>query len=144
MEQVRESGGRIFVRLEQGEELIDSLKRVATDCDLSGYEIASGVGMIEGLRLGFFCVNDNDYAVSNIPGLLDLSSVSGNVFRREDQFWPHVHIVANRPDFSTVSGHVVSAKTHITMEIFLAPMPGTSLRRRAVAGRPATIVTTMT
>ncbi|MGA8156780.1 MAG: PPC domain-containing DNA-binding protein, partial [Rhodoplanes sp.] len=68
-----------FIRLDQGDELIYSLKAFAQLYEIDFYAIISGVGMIEGLRLGFFCANDNDYDVHTISGLLDLSSVSGNL-----------------------------------------------------------------
>lgn len=132
--------GGILLRLDQGEELIRSLVSLAKGYDHDFYVIASGVGMIEGLRLGFFCINDADYDVQRISGALDLSSVSGNLALREGEWWPHVHIVANKPDFSTVSGHVIEAKAHITMELLLLAASDTMIKRQALSGYPATIL----
>ncbi len=134
-------GDDFFLRLDQGEEIIESLKAFAGHYEADYFAVTSGVGMIEGLRFGFFCVNDNDYDVHTISGVLDLSSISGNIAQKDGEWWPHVHIVANRPDFVTISGHVLKAKAHITMEIWLVGKKNTAIRRhKSPPGRPATFL----
>jgi predicted DNA-binding protein with PD1-like motif len=98
------------------------------------YAITSGVGMVDGVALGFFCVPRDDYDVTHIDGVLDLNTVSGNVARRDGLWVPHVHVTLNRPDYSVCGGHVMNARTHITMELWLAA-PGTTGITRQTAGR---------
>jgi uncharacterized protein len=133
-------GDSFFLRLDQGEEIIESLKVFASQYNNDFFAITSGVGMIEGLKFGFFCVNDNDYDVHTFSGVLDLSSISGNIARRDGVWWPHVHFVANYPNFSTLSGHVLKAKAHITMEIWLTGPQTTGIGRRTEPGRPVTFL----
>jgi uncharacterized protein len=140
MDSVRTSEG-FFVRLDQGEELVQSLATFAGNNAFDFYAIAAAVGMIEGLQLGFYCSNNKDYDVYTIPGVLDLSSLSGNIAIRDDVWWPHIHIVANKPDFTTISGHVIKAKAHITMEIFVLCATKTNIKRNSASGVPAPILT---
>ncbi len=51
----------VFVRIDPGEVLVDSLKRVATDLSIEVAAITSGVGMLKDVRLGFFDVARDDY-----------------------------------------------------------------------------------
>lgn len=131
----------LFIRLEPGEKLVESLVFVAEQEKIDFAVITSGVGMIEGTEMAWFCVNDNNYDTYRIAGTYDLSSISGNIALFNGAPRPHVHIVANRADFSTVSGHLIDAKAHITMEIGLHIMEGSGFRRTSEPGRPATFIT---
>lgn len=135
------SGQDVFMRLEPGEELVENLTRLAVEEGIEFATITSGVGMIDGMELGFFCVNDNDYDTYRVAGVYDLSSISGNIALFDGKPKPHVHIVANKPDFDTVSGHLMSCKAHITMEVGLTVFEKTGAHRRTEAGRPATFIT---
>lgn len=134
-------GQGLFLRLEPGEELIESLRLFACEYRKEIYFVTSGVGMIQGLQLGFFCVNNNDYDITSIDEILDLSSIAGNICIRDGDWWPHVHIVANRPGFSTISGHVISATTHVTIEVFFDFAEKTKFRRCVSVDHPASIIT---
>ncbi len=131
---------QFFLRLDPGEEIIESLAVFAATQDRDMFAITSGVGMVDGLRLGFFCVPKNDYDVTDIEGVLDLNAVSGNVARRDGAWAPHVHMVLNRPNFGALGGHVISARTHITMELWLTAPATTGITRQTAPGRTASFL----
>ena len=131
----------IFLRLEPGEYLVKSLIDLAEKEKIEFATIVSGVGMIEGLEMGWFCVNDNDYDTYKVAGTFDLSSISGNISLFQDKPRPHVHIVANKPSFDTVSGHLIDCRCHITMEIGLRLLENSNLKRQTEEGRPASFIT---
>ncbi len=133
-------GDQFFLRLDPGEDIIESLAAFAAMQDRDMFAITSGVGMVDGLRLGFFCVPKADYDVTDIAGVLDLNTVSGNVARRDGVWAPHVHMVLNRPDFGALGGHVISARTHITMELWLTAPAATGITRRTAPGRIASFL----
>ncbi|MDD3370900.1 MAG: DNA-binding protein [Alphaproteobacteria bacterium] len=135
------TNGDLFLRLEPGEKLVETLVEVASKEKIEFATIVSGVGMIEGLEMAWFCVNDNNYDTYRVAGTYDLSSIAGNISPFNGAPRTHVHIVANRPDFSTVSGHLIEAKAHITMEVGLRIMDNTGFRRMSQPGRPATFIT---
>ncbi len=132
---MRDSG--VFVRIDPGEHLVESLRTVASECGFQGAAITSGVGMLDGVELGFFDVELDDYKRTTLSGIHDLSSVVGNIIRCEADYVPHVHVVFNDPSYATFSGHLIEATCHITIELFLSTaLP--NLQRVKLAGCPAT------
>lgn len=128
-----------LLRLDTGDELIDSLRLFANSNNVKFAAITSGVGMIESARMGFFCIPKNDYDIFDLnTGPYDLSGISGNISQLEDQTWPHVHIVVNHKGGRTYSGHVLSAICHITAEIFITDYSSFSVVRKRNSNHPAT------
>ncbi|MGA7050121.1 MAG: PPC domain-containing DNA-binding protein [Mycobacterium sp.] len=136
MEWVRKAND-VFIRIDPGEELITSVVSVADTLSIETATITSGVGMIDGLIIGFFDVDRDDYNSTRLEGVFDLSSVTGNIVRGSGGIAPHVHAVFNDIQHATFSGHVLEAKCHITIEIFLSTND-LLLERRKVFGCPAT------
>lgn len=128
----------VFVRVDPGETLVESLKRVAADLSIEVAAITSGVGMLKEVRLGFFDVVKDDYDEKVLEGIYDLSSIQGNVTRRDGLPVPHVHAIFNDPAHNTYSGHVIEATCHITMELFLRRLDVLALSRVSVPGAPGT------
>ena len=128
-----------LLRLDTGDELIDSIRLFANANNVKFAAITSGVGMIEHARMGFFCIPKNNYDLFELNnGPYDLSSISGNISQLEDQAWPHVHIVVNQNGGGTYSGHVLSAICHITAEIFITDYSGFPVVRKRNSNLPAT------
>jgi uncharacterized protein len=133
-----EEHGCIFLRLEPGEMIISSLKDVARRRNLRVGAIISGVGMLNGIELGFFNSENEDYDRFRMTGIFDLSSIQGNITWRDGEPVPHVHMTFNDADMKTFSGHVMEAETHITMEVFIQRLDDLRLRRVKVPNIPAT------
>lgn len=130
-------GLEIFIRLDPGDRLVESLAAIATQRSFSSAAIVSGVGMLNGVELGFFDVSLDDYRRTTFDGIFDLSVVIGNIVLRDGIYVPHVHVVFNDASYLTYSGHVIEATCHVTIEIFLSTT-ALALRRVKVAGCPAT------
>ena len=130
-------GSEIFVRLDPGEKLVESLARFAAKQAIATAAIVSGVGMLSRAELGFFDVEMDDYRRTVYEGIFDLSVILGNIVWRGGEPVPHVHAVFNDPSHATYSGHVMEATCHITMEIFLS-LPPFALERVKLPDCPAT------
>jgi predicted DNA-binding protein with PD1-like motif len=127
----------IFVRLDQGDRLVESLRKVGDEATFPAAAILSGVGMLNGIQLGFFDTALDDYRRTDYEGIFDLSVVIGNIVQGVSGYVPHVHAVFNDTLHATLSGHVMEATCHITMEIFLGTN-AMDLHRVTVPGCPAT------
>jgi predicted DNA-binding protein with PD1-like motif len=130
-------GSDIFVRLDPGERLVESLTAVANQQAFAAAAIVSGVGMLSSAHMGFFEVELDDYVTTAFEGIFDLSVVMGNIVRRDGVPVPHVHAVFNDTRHNTISGHIIEITCHITMEIFMSTAPF-SLKRVKVPNCPAT------
>jgi predicted DNA-binding protein with PD1-like motif len=127
-----------LLRLDAGDEFLESLRLFASSNNVKFAAIMSGVGMIERARMGFFCIPKNDYDTFNLEnGPYDLSNVSGNISLLENQIWPHVHIVTNKNGGETCSGHVLEAICHITAEIFIVDYSNFPVVRKKSKNLPA-------
>lgn len=131
------SGSDIFLRIDPGEFLVDSLVKLAAALDVREAAVTSGVGMLMSVQLGFFDAQKDDYETTRFEGIYDVNSLIGNITRREGVPTPHIHIVFNDMSHITYSGHVIEAQSHITMELFLS-IKNLGLERVKAAGRPAT------
>ena len=131
---------KIFLRIDPGEPLVASLIQLSATLDLTSAAIISGVGMLAEVKLGFFEVELDDYKTTELKGIYDLDSIIGNITRRDGAPAAHVHVIFNDASHKTYSGHLIEARYHITMEIFLA---ATALRLYRVKqpDRPATQIT---
>lgn len=134
-------GENVFVRLEPGESIVESLKTVARELDIRAASITSGVGMVSLVEFGFFCIPKDNYDRQTFDGIYDLSSIQGNITWLGDQPAPHVHMTVNTPEYETLSGHVIEARCHITMEIFMQRLDDLSLSRVKLVEHPATRIT---
>ena len=59
----------IFVRLDPGERLVESLSAIAAEASVSTAAITSGVGMLSSAELGFFMVPLDDYERKTFEGI---------------------------------------------------------------------------
>jgi predicted DNA-binding protein with PD1-like motif len=112
-------GSDVFLRLDDGDELIACLTEVAKQLKFNNAAITSGLGMVESPNLAFYHSDTEKYAEGVVEGQFDMATVTGSVTHFEGQYKPHVHITFNNEQNQTFSGHVIEAKCHIIMEIFL-------------------------
>ena len=92
---------------------------MATELQFNNAAITSGLGMVEDPELAFYHSDIGKYKNTVIQGIYDVASVTGNITVFEDGYFPHVHISFNDERHNTSSGHVITGKVHIIMEIFL-------------------------
>ncbi|MFQ5817093.1 MAG: PPC domain-containing DNA-binding protein [Terriglobia bacterium] len=121
---------RFLLRLERGDEVMESLRRFAE-------ERAIGAGMLRGLgaalsaELAFFNLKEKRYEPFSVREDTEVVSLLGNLARGEDrQAIAHVHATLSRRDGTAVAGHVLKLVTGATLEIDLEVLPGTLRRKR--------------
>lgn len=134
----RRYNNQFFIQLDAGEQLVASLKIIAEQHSIRVAAITCGVGMINGVEMGFFCIPKDDYDRTVINGIHDVSSITGNITWMNDKPIPHVHMTFNNSEYQTFSGHIIEATCHITMEIFVDVINELSIDRKKFSGRPAT------
>jgi predicted DNA-binding protein with PD1-like motif len=134
------SSGEVFIRIDNGEPLVATLIRASQEMSIRVAAIASGVGMLKDVELGFFDADSDSYKTARHVGPFDLSVVTGSVVPREDHVAAHVHAVFNNQNHATYSGHVVEARCHVTVELFLS-ITDLPLKREKLAKMPASRIT---
>jgi hypothetical protein len=116
----RRNKERIVLRLDEGDEIIASLKAV---CKKENVESAfvNGIGSAKKAEIAHFDTKEKKYNTKKFEGMLEIVSMNGNITLLDGEPAPHLHIAISRHDYSTISGHLMSAEIYPTCEIVIVP-----------------------
>lgn len=89
----------------------------------------SAIGAVSDLVLGYFDVEKREYRKLPFPEQVEILVLTGNITEADAQPRVHAHLVAGRPDGTTLGGHLLEARVRPTLEMFLTAWP-TTVRRR--------------
>jgi hypothetical protein len=127
--QVRPSESSYLIRLERGEEALESLRDFA-DRHRIGFAVVRAIGTFERITLGYYDAVKKTYQEKTLDEPLEVLNLSGNIAKGEDgERIVHAHVTLGRPDYTTLGGHVVQATAGPTLEMIVETMP-TTIRRR--------------
>jgi uncharacterized protein len=108
-----------FVRLDPGDDLLGSLIEVVRREQITAAAI-SGIGTVRKTTLGYFDVQRREYLKRELPEVLELVSLQGNLTWVDREPFIHAHVVVSGPDFLAHAGHLFQAEIAVTGEFFLA------------------------
>ena len=122
---------KIYVRLDKNDEVIASLLSV---CERQNLTIAQiqGIGGCESVTVGVFDAEKRTYNETTVEGLLEMTSLDGNLTYYEGKPYLHLHATfAYREDgeIKMISGHLLRAVIGLTGEIVVTPADGRIGRR---------------
>jgi len=124
----RRSEREIIIRLDEGDEIISSLKAVCRKEKVES-ALVSGIGAARKAEIAHYDTKERKYNSKKFEGMLEIVSLSGNIAMLDGEIVPHLHLAISRDDFSTVSGHLMSAEIAPTCEIALFPY-GSKIERK--------------
>ena len=110
----------IALRLEKGEEIIESLKELCVKENITAASV-TGIGATADATVGVLNVPNKKYEKKNITENMEITSLCGNITRQGDAPYIHVHITLASID-ATYGGHLNSAIISATAEIFIHVM----------------------
>lgn len=120
---------RYFLRLELGEEALESLTSFAAREEI-GAAALRGIGAARTAQVAFYDLRRKRYEPIDINEPTEVAGLVGNIGRGEDGApIVHVHTTLCRRDGSAAGGHLVRLEVGATLEIDLDLFAGT-LRRR--------------
>ena len=127
----RKFDDKIYVRLDKNDEVIASLQSV---CERQGLTVAQiqGIGGCESVTVGVFDAEKKTYNETTVEGLLEMTSLDGNLTYYEGKPYLHLHAAfAYREDeiIKMISGHLLKAVIGLTGEIVITPAEGRIGRR---------------
>ncbi len=117
----------IVLRLSQGDDIHQSISQVCMDNNIDSAIVTNGLGMVDSVIFGWF--TGNEYVNERYSETLEISSLNGDISYKKDKIYVHLHGVFNRPEHTTLSGHVLEAKVHNNAEIFIKPLQSIVLNR---------------
>ena len=112
------NGSLVCFRVDAGEELIESIKRICESLDISA-GFLHGIGAANIIEIGVYEVGKKIYHKQKFEDDYELASVMGNISRKDGECYLHLHGVIGGMNKSVVAGHINFAKISATFEGFI-------------------------
>ena len=114
----RREGSRIFIRLELGDDVLESLTATAAEHGVTAGWL-NGIGAASGVELGYYDLERKDYTKWVVAGDVEFASASGSIGLRDGKPFVHLHAVVSDRQCVTHGGHLFRATTGATLEFVL-------------------------
>ena len=125
--QVGVEGDILVVRLEQDEDVLGSLEKVAAERGITSGHLLSGIGMLHDFEIGYF--NGKDYLKRHVTEPHELTSMQGSIASKEGKPNFHIHVTLAGSDHNIVGGHLFKGKVNIINEIVIRKFKHLDMRR---------------
>ncbi len=119
-----------LVRLDAGERIIETLNRYLAGPGRSirsGF--LSGIGAAANCEIGYYDLDSGKYLTRVIEQSCEITALTGNITRIDDEPLIHAHITLAGPDFTVLGGHLVEGTISVTGEIWIHGAPLELTRR---------------
>lgn len=111
------------LRLNRGEEVITSIKELCEKENIKLAEI-TGLGASDLVEIGVFNINTKEYKTKTFEGMFEITSLVGNVTRKDGEVYLHIHINFGDEQGNVKGGHLVKSKISATSEIIIRKIEG--------------------
>ncbi|HXY46935.1 MAG TPA: PPC domain-containing DNA-binding protein [Thermoplasmata archaeon] len=126
MQTVRD-GSRWMIRLDDGQDLFETLSGIARREDLRAAVVVAGIGMVRRATIGYW--DGTRYQPQELTVPHEVVALHGSIARADGAPSIHLHIAAAGPDHRVVGGHLVQATVGALQEILLESFPGRTFGR---------------
>jgi len=123
----RKFGDRWFVRIDRGEEIVETLK---TFCRKRRIRLGTvtGIGATDRAVVGLFRTDTREYVTRELTGDMEITNLAGNISTLEGRAYLHLHVTLSDPEYRAWGGHLTSAIVSGTLEAVVQEVEG-SLER---------------
>jgi len=116
-------GSKLVVRIDKGEEIIDTLLRVCGTCGIM-LGLVSGIGSTGRATIGLFDTAAKKYHSRELVGEYEITHLSGTVTTMEGTPYLHIHATLSDASYAAFGGHLNSALVSGTCEVIIDIMDG--------------------
>lgn len=120
---IKKFGNKYFIRIDKNHEIISTLKEISEKKKIR-LGVVSGIGAIKSCVLGFFNPETKEYSEKTFSEYMEITSLTGNITRKEKNTYLHLHLNAAGSDNKTIGGHLVKAVISATSEIVIEEARG--------------------
>jgi len=126
---VRRNETGFLVVLDVGDEIIESLKKLAVT-ERIGEASLAGIGAVRDVVLGYIDLDQKGYLKRELGAAsMELVSLTGNLATLKGEPVAHCHAVVGDREMRVYGGHLFQAVTSVTVEIFLRVFDGEIMRQ---------------
>ena len=111
------------VRLDVGEEVMESLKKLAEAEQIRAAEVCA-IGATDRAVIGVFDREAGAYRQEELNRFMEITSLMGNITEMEGKPYIHLHAMLADQDHGIHGGHVIEMRIGLTCEMFVRVMEG--------------------
>ncbi len=116
-------GAKILIRLDPGDEVIESLKTVCREEKVT-MGVLNGIGAIDRAVVGLFNPDEKKYHSTEIKKHLEITALAGNVTTMDGEVYIHAHATLADIETNAFGGHLNVADVSCTSEIIIDVFEG--------------------
>lgn len=120
---VRRMDEKYIIRIDPGEEIIETLKRVCEEKNIK-LGTVTGIGSTNNLKIARYDDEKKEYVYKDLKGKYEITSLLGNIFQMDNKAYIHLHINLSDENFNALGGHLVNAYVSSTCELVLDRIEG--------------------
>ena len=119
----RKFGNKYVLRLEKGEEVVESIKKLCKENNIKLGAI-SGIGATNKAVVGLFETGSKEYHSKELTGNMEITGLVGNISEKDGEVYLHLHITLADQNHNVFGGHLNSAVISATGEIIIDAIEG--------------------
>lgn len=121
--QFKKYGSKYILRLDKGEEIVETLKKFCVDEDIK-LGTVQGIGATNDVEIGGFETDTKEYHSKKYEGDYEIAPLLGNITTMDGEVYLHIHINLAGIDNKAISGHLNSAVVSATFECVIHRIDG--------------------
>ena len=118
MYKYRISGDKFVISIDNHEEISAALAAFCREKNILSGSI-SGLGAVNSATFRFLNPATKAYVEKSFDEQMELTSVVGNISRKDGEVYLHVHVTASRADYTCIGGHLLDARINGACELFV-------------------------
>jgi predicted DNA-binding protein with PD1-like motif len=123
MKVITRTDATVILRLDAGENAIESLKDFCTEEDIHAASFTA-LGSTTDVELAYYDLTSKSYLARTFTELLEIATIVGTVSIAEGEIVVHAHGVFSDRKMATKAGHVTRMVVGATCEMTLTVLPG--------------------
>ncbi len=123
-------GTRWMLRLDDGQDLLETLGRFATTEKVTAAAVVFGIGMFRAATFGYW--DGTQYRPEELTVPHEVVALHGTIARAEGVPSIHLHGAVAGPDHRLVGGHLLRATVGVLQEVLIEEFPGRTFGRPLV------------
>lgn len=112
-----------IIRLDRGDEVLTSLKELCENENIM-LGTVEAIGASDHAVVGLYDVEARQYYKHSFDGPMEITSLLGNISRKDGEVYLHLHINLCREDMSVVGGHLNECRISATSEMTVRRING--------------------
>lgn len=118
MYQFRKSGNKYILSLSNHVSLMEALADFAERENIPSGCIG-GLGAVNSATFRFLNPATMQYVDKTFDEQMELTSIVGNISRKDGKVYLHIHVTASRSDYTCIGGHLLDARINGACELFV-------------------------